>query len=194
MPDDLSPHGRNVALPLMVVVLILAAMVGVLRGEGRWWWCACGQEFLWSGDIWSSHNSQHLVDPYSFTHVLHGMVFCGLLAWLCPRWPLAWRFVLAIAMESLWEVLENSVWIIQRYRTATMALDYQGDTVANSLGDVLCCVVGFALARRLGLAWSLGLMAVTEIGLILWIRDSLLLNVLMLLCPVDTIRNWQLGG
>src|SRR5947209_7050197 len=103
-----------------------------LRRQGRRWWCACGQPNLWSGDAWGPHNSQHLFDPYSLTHVQHGLIFCGLLAWAWPRMSLAWRLFVAVLVEASWEVVENSQFVIERYRSATAAQGYQGDTVANS--------------------------------------------------------------
>ena len=175
----------------MAAILVAAACQ--LRSQGRLWWCACGGLNPWSGDIWSPHNSQHLLDPYSFTHILHGVILCGLAAWACPRLSLAWQLCLATFVESLWEVLENSAFVIDRYRLVTLALNYEGDTIVNSLGDILCSGVGFLLARRLGVRGSIGLFFVTEIVLILWIRDSLLLNVVMLICPADAIRAWQIG-
>jgi hypothetical protein len=163
-----------------------------LHHQGRRWWCACGQPFLWAGDVHSEHNSQHLFDPYSFTHVLHGVVFCGLLAWIAPRVPTAWRFVLALGLASLWEVIENSTFVIERYRSATASLGYEGDSVANSLGDILSCGVGFVLARWLGPRWSIVLFLVTEGVLLLWIRDDLLLNVIMLIYSLPEIKAWQM--
>ncbi len=142
-------------------------------------------------DAKGPHNSQHFLDPYSFTHVSHGLLLCGLLAWAAPRLAPAWQLLLAVCVETLWEVFENSAFVIQRYRTATMALGYEGDTIANSLGDILCCALGFLLARRLGLWASVALFVLTEIVLLLWIHDSLLLNVVMLIYPINAIKAWQ---
>jgi hypothetical protein len=166
-------------------------MVIQLRVQQRLWWCACGEPFLWSGDTWSRHNSQHLFDPYVFTHALHGMVFCGALAWAFPRLAPAWRFVVALGVEAAWEVIENTNLVIQRYRAVTASLDYLGDTIANSLGDVAGFAAGFWLGRRLGLRGSIAAFLLTEMVLLFWIRDGLLLNVLMLLYPIEAIRNWQ---
>jgi hypothetical protein len=177
-------------LAIAVVVIIAAAL---LRLEGRLWICSCGQVWLWAGDTKSAHNSQHIFDPYSFTHVLHGFVFYALLALLAPRLPLLWRLAFSLTIEAAWEVIENSPAIIERYRQATLALGYQGDTVVNSLADILCCGIGFALAHRLGFRRSLAVFILTEVILILWIRDSLILNVLMLLYPIEAIKNWQMG-
>jgi hypothetical protein len=178
----------------VAILAVGVVAVALLRIEGRRWWCACGQPFLWAGDVWSPHNSQHLFDPYSFTHVLHGLVLCGLFAWALPRLAVPWRLCLVLGLEAAWEIVENSNFVIQRYREATVSLAYQGDTVANSLGDILCCGVGFVLARWLGLRGSLALFLVTEAVLLLWIRDDLALNVLMLIYPLESVKAWQAGG
>ncbi|HEY9401541.1 MAG TPA: DUF2585 family protein [Pyrinomonadaceae bacterium] len=164
-----------------------------LRRQGRLWSCECGRVLVWAGDAWGADNSQHLFDPYSFTHVLHGFVFCGVLAWAGPRVRWQWRLALAVSIEALWEVVENSATVINRYREATLALGYQGDTIINSVGDIFACALGFLLARRLGWHLTLIAFALTEIVLLIWIRDSLLLNVLMLLYPVDAIKAWQMN-
>lgn len=181
------------AWPWLALTAVVAAAVVQLRYQGRLWSCACGRVLFWSGDAWSADNSQHLFDPYSFTHVLHGFVFCGLLAWLLPRLSWNWRLALAVCVEAVWEVLENSAFIINRYRENTLALGYTGDTILNSFGDLLACALGFLLARRLGLRRALLVFVLTEIALLIWIRDSLLLEVLMLIYPVDAIRAWQMS-
>ena len=183
---------RKIA-PWLAVVAILIVMVLQLHRQGRVVWCACGQYFPWAGDIWSSHNSQHFFDPYSFTHVLHGMIFCGLLVWLFPRLPVVWSLALAVLIEAGWEVLENSTFIIQRYREATIGLGYEGDSIANSLADILCCSFGFVLARRLGLWRSVLVFVVVELVLLFWVRDNLTLNILMLTFPVKAVKTWQMG-
>jgi hypothetical protein len=181
-------------LPWLAIVIVLVATAYQLRSQGRLWWCSCGYLLLWSGDPWSSDNSQHLLDPYSFTHMLHGFVLCGLLAWLAARLLLAWQLWLAVSIEALWEVVENSDFIIRRYREETAALGYQGDTIVNSLGDILVCGLGFVLARRLGFRRTFALFVVAEVTLVFWIRDSLLLNILMLIYPIDAIKTWQAAG
>lgn len=120
-------------------------------------------------------------------------MFAGLLALLLRRMTAAWRLVCAIAIESCWEIIENSNTVIQRYREATASLGYQGDTVVNSVGDILCCGVGFMVARKLGWRWSIALFFAVETVLLFWIRDSLLLEILMLIHPMDSIKTWQLG-
>lgn len=184
---------RNKTWPLVAIALVLVVTAFELRNQGRLWFCSCGNLYLWSANVWSSDNSQHLFDPYSFTHLLHGVIFFWILAWIIPRLSLIWRLWLAISMEALWEVVENSDFIIQRYREETAALGYQGDTIVNSLGDILICGVGFVLAYCLGIRRSLVLFVVTEVALLLWIRDSLILNVVMLIYPIEGIKEWQAG-
>ncbi|MBC7931636.1 MAG: DUF2585 family protein [Rubrivivax sp.] len=179
--------------PWLIVFAVLLATAFQLRGQGRLWICSCGRFLPWLGDAWSSETSQQLFDPYSFTHVLHGFVFCGLLAWGLPRLLWTWRLALAVIAEALWEVFENTEFVIGRYRETTAALGYNGDTIVNSLGDCIACALGFLLARRLGLVRTVLVFVATEIVLLFWIRDSLLLNVLMLIYPSDKLRAWQAG-
>lgn len=179
--------------PWLTLALIVFGVGLQLRNQGRLWLCECGKVYLWSGDVWSANNSQHISDPYSFTHLLHGLVVCGVLAWLIPKVAWSWRLCLAVLIEALWEIIENTELVINRYRGETAALGYQGDTVVNSLGDILFFALGFMLARKLGFRLSLALFVLTEIVLIVWIRDSLILNVIMLLYPVEAIKAWQMG-
>ena len=174
-------------------VAVGMAMAIVLYLMGQPLWCRCGGLSPWSWDIWSSHNSQHLVDPYFFTHVLHGVVLCGLLYWLPRRLSEPSRFLTAVILEAGWEILENSPTIIERYRAATISKDYFGDSIMNSAGDLIACIVGYLLARRLGFRNSIVFFLLTELILLLTIRDSLLLNVLMLVWPVEAIKRWQMG-
>ena len=180
--------------PLFTIAIAFAVAALLLRLEGRLWICACGKFMIWSGNTCSSNNSQHFLDPYSFTHVLHGFLFFWLIAWLAPRLKSNWQLIMAIALEVAWEAFENTNFIIDRYRSQTAALGYTGDTVVNSFGDVLCCVLGFVIARRLGLRRSLVVFAVLEVVLIVWIRDSLLLEILMLIVPIDAIKALQMCG
>ena len=179
--------------PWLAVVAVLLATALELHLQGRLWVCSCGHFALWVGDAWGHDTSQQLFDPYTFTHILHGFVVCGVLAWGLPRMSWAWRLWIAVFAESFWEVVENTNFVIQRYREATAALGYTGDTVVNSLGDIAACAVGFALARRLGLLRSVLLFAATELVLLVLIRDSLLLNVLLLIYPSQKLRAWQAG-
>jgi hypothetical protein len=175
----------------MGAIIVLSGLI--LRSQGRLWTCACGEIYLWAGDVWTAHNSQHLFDPYVFTHALHGFLFFWGLSLVAARlWPV-WQLGLAIFLEAIWEVIENAEFIIDRYRTATISVGYSGDTVLNSTGDIIACGLGFWLARYLGFRLSIVVFFVTELVLLMWIRDSLLLNVIMLLYPVEAIKIWQLG-
>jgi hypothetical protein len=172
-----------------VVVLL---MIVLMRAQGRLLACACGYFEVWTSDTCSANNSQQLFDPYSLTHVLHGILFFWLIALLFRRLAPGWQLWLAVLLECAWEVFENSSFVIERYRTATAALGYTGDTVVNSIGDLACALIGFWVARRAGLRGSLVLFVLVEVLLILWIHDSLLLQLLMLISPVEAIKLWQL--
>ena len=176
----------------LVIGFVLTATALQLHHQGRSWWCSCGG-FFWTGNAWGSLTSQTFLDPYSFTHILHGLMFCGLLTLLVRGLSGSWRLCLAIAIEAVWELIENTNTVIQHYRAATAALGYTGDTVMNSLGDIMCCGLGFMIARKLGWSRSLIVFFVTEAVLLIWIRDSLLLEIIMLVAPVDAIRVWQVG-
>lgn len=180
--------------PVVAAGLVVLAAVVALRLEGRSWWCACGGWQPWIGDAWGNHTSQHLFDPYSFAHIQHGLVFWWILAVVARGMPTPWRMVTGLTLESFWELLENSHWVIDRYRGATAALGYTGDTVLNSAGDLVACGFGLWLARRLGWRWSVAWFVATEIVLVVTIRDSLMINVIMLLSPIEGIKRWQLGG
>jgi len=183
---------RHRLLPLVAGVLVLLLLVLVLHDEGRSFLCTCGRFVIWIGDWCSSNTSQQLLDPYSFTHILHGILFFWLIALLFRRLPRSWQFWLALLLESAWETFENTAFVINKYRTETAALGYQGDTIVNSLGDLMCALLGFLLAQRLGVRRSLILFVIVELVLIFWIHDSLLLQLLMLVHPVEAIKSWQL--
>jgi Protein of unknown function (DUF2585) len=177
--------------PWLVLAAVLVLHVVALRAEGRRWWCACESPTLWTGDARGPHNSQHLLDPYSLSHVSHGILLWGLLWLVARRLAPAWRVGLAVALEVGWEVAENSDAVIDRFRAGTAAVGYRGDSVSNSVGDVLCCAAGVVLARRLGLWWSVALVAAIEGALLVWIRDNIVLDALMLVWPSAAIKAWQ---
>ena len=179
---------------MLLPVAILVVDAVVMLAMGRHVVCECGVVSLWSGDVWSNQNSQQLADAYSFTHVTHGVLFFWLLWPLSGGVPLWVRRAIALAIESGWELFENTDFVIQRYREATVSLDYNGDSVLNSVGDVSFCLVGFWLAARLPWRYALAGVVATELVLTFWIRDSLLLNVVMLLYPIAAIKAWQLAG
>lgn len=178
--------------PIIATALVPLAMIVLLRAEGRHFICTCGHVAVWVGDWCSSNTSQQLLDPYSFTHVLHGFLFFWLIALLFKRMPRGWQFLLAVLLESAWEAFENTSFVINKYRTETAALGYQGDTIVNSLGDLACALLGFVIARQLGVRRSLIVFVLIELVLTFWIHDSLLLQILMLIRPVETIKLWQM--
>ena len=177
----------------LALSVIFISMIFLLRAQGRIWWCRLGDYAPWTLDAWSTHTSQHVFDPYSLTHVLHGVLFFWLTNLLFRRLSFAAQFSVAIFAEAAWEVLENSNTVIEHYRQNTASLDYFGDSVFNSAGDVFACAAGFFIARQLGWRLSLAVFLLTEIVLLFWIRDSLLLNIIMLIYPLDSIKSWQIG-
>ena len=177
---------------LTCIIVILALTAGIEIAMGRLWLGPDGRFGLWEWNIWSSEQSQRLLDPYSFTHVVHGFLFYGLL-WLVARGtPVRYRLLAAVLLEAAWEILENSPIVIDRYRAVTIALGYVGDSVLNSLSDILMMVLGFLIARHARVRLTVALVLVLEVGMLLWVRDNLTLNVLMLLHPVEAIRDWQM--
>jgi hypothetical protein len=149
---------------------------------------------LWEGNIWSSEQSQRLADPYSFSHVVHGLLFYGLLWLAARRLPVRDRFMIAFLLEAGWEILENSPIVIQRYRAVTIALGYEGDSILNSLSDILVMSLGFLLASRARVWVSVAAVLVLEVGCLIWVRDNLTLNILMLIHPIEVIKAWQMSG
>jgi hypothetical protein len=153
-----------------------------------------GKFGLWEGNIWSSENSQRFADPYSFTHLVHGLLFFMLL-WLAARkLPVRYRFLIAVVLEAGWEILENSPLIINRYREVTISLGYVGDSVLNSLSDILMMSIAFLFACRARPWISVAVLITIEVGCALWIRDNLTLNIIMLIHPMDAIKAWQMAG
>jgi hypothetical protein len=152
--------------------------------------CTCGRIELWHGAL-DSGNSQHLIDWYSPSHFIHGLLFYAAGYALLRRLPASSRYLIALAIEAAWEMLENSPMVIDRYRTATIALGYEGDSVLNSLSDIGFMTLGFWLARRLPVPVSIATALGFELLTLIVIRDNLTLNVLMLVWPIEAIRTWQ---
>ena len=180
--------------PFLLSALILLGMAAWLLWIGREPICTCGVIKLWHGETMSSENSQHLSDWYTPSHILHGVLFYGLLWLVARRVSVPWRLSIATFIEAAWEIVENSDAIIERYRAVTISLDYFGDSVVNSVADVLAMWVGFWLAGRLPVWASVAMVFVFEAVTMWVIRDGLALNVIMLLYPLDIIRDWQSAG
>ena len=188
-PGRLSP-GVYILLGLGLV----AATAATLLAMGRVPICTCGTVKLWTSDVLSSDNSQHIADWYTPSHIIHGFLFFGLTWLVARRLPLGARALIAIAIEAAWEIAENSPMIIDRYREATIALGYTGDSVINSVSDIAFMTLGFFFAARAPVWLTVILAVFFELFTGWLIRDNLTLNVLMLLHPLDSVRVWQSGG
>lgn len=175
-------------------LLMIQAAATIELAMGRPATCRCGTIRLWQNAVPSAENSQQIADWYTPSHIVHGLIFFALLRWAAPRLVLGARALIALAMEIAWEITENTNWIIDRYREATIALDYYGDSVLNSVSDMAAMLLGFWLAARLP-GWAAVALAVgLELLALAVIRDNLTLNLLMLVWPVQAVRDWQAGG
>jgi hypothetical protein len=179
---------------ILAALIIAAAAAAILLAMGRPPICTCGIVALWEPSALSPRTSQMLADWYSSSHLVHGFLFYAALWLIARRWPIEWRFLGALLVEAAWEVIENTPMVIDRYREATTAIGYSGDSVINSLSDIAMMALGFLAARRLPLWASISVVVVLELIPLLVIRDNLTLNVWMLLAPNDAIRAWQGGG
>lgn len=175
-------------------LLILFATGAILLWMGQPAICTCGMVELWVDSAGSARTSQMLADWYSLSHIIHGFLFYGFLWLVARRWPVEWRFVAALVIEAGWEIVENTPMVIDRYREATIAVGYAGDSVVNSFSDIAMMAIGFVAAARLPLWASAAAVLLLEIAASVAIRDNLTLNIWMLLAPNEAIRGWQAGG
>ena len=188
-----SDHSVRWLTTTLAAVAILAFTALVELRLGRLPFCKCGIIRLWSGDIWSNQASQQFTDPYTFTHIIHGVLWYMLVWWIAgKRLSTGARFLAAVLIESAWEIFENTDFVIQRYRTVTISLDYYGDSVFNSMGDIVAMMSGYFLASRLPVRVTIAAAVLLDLFLLFWYRDSLALNILMLIYPVNAIKNWQM--
>lgn len=191
--DSVPAMQRSYAPYLLTAAILLALAIWLLL-IGRLPICECGYVKLWHGETMSGENSQHISDWYTPSHVIHGLLFYAGLWFVARRLSFGWSLAIATAVECLWEAVENSDAVIEHYRTATISLDYYGDSVLNSVMDVVAMWVGFALARVLPV-WASVLIAVFfEVLTAVVIRDGLALNVLMFLWPLESVLDWQSGA
>ena len=177
-------------------VVILTVQAIALYFIGHIWICECGYVKFWHGITFSSENSQHLSDWYSFSHIIHGLAFYWFARLLGKKrgWSVGLMFLLALSVESSWEILENTNFIINRYREATISLDYYGDSIINSIMDTLFTILGFWLAYLLPVWTSISLVIALDAWVGWFIRDNLILNIIMLIHPFESILEWQSGG
>lgn len=191
---------RNVPLPLTwrAAISLIVAVLGLqalgLLTLGHLPVCACGYIKFWHGVANSSENSQHLADWYTFSHVVHGFLLYFLLRLVLPRAPIPFLLVLAVAIEASWEILENTSFIIDRYRSETISLNYFGDSIVNSLADTGAMIIGFIVASRIPVWLTVVLIVLFEAIPLYAIRDNLTLNVIMLIRPFTSIQQWQAGS
>lgn len=184
---------KKLVIATAITLPLLAGLAMYLMG--REIICTCGYVKLWHGVVVSSENSQHIFDWYTFTHVVHGLAFFLLLSIVekitGKKISLTSKFLTAVFLESSWEVLENTDMIINRYRAATISLDYFGDSIINSFGDIVAMIIGFWVAAKKPIWFSISVFLILEIGLIFAIKDSLIINIIMLIFPVEAIKIWQ---
>lgn len=185
---------------LFIFLGIIVVQILVLFFIGREAICTCGFIKLWEGDVMSASNSQQIADWYTFSHIMHGFIFYGFFVFISKKFfgrvgglPLGLIFIGAVLLEVGWEIIENSTWIINYYRNNTVSLGYIGDSILNSVFDVIWMAIGFVMARKLPVWIIITLIVIFELMTGLIVRDGLLLNILMFIYPAEAIKVWQMA-
>ena len=190
----MNAERRTLTGALGVVTAAVLVQITVLHFFGQPLICTCGYVKFWEGVVKSSGNSQHITDWYTFSHIIHGLAFYGILKLAFPRMPMAWRFACAVGIEACWEMLENTPMVIQHYRKQALAQGYVGDSILNSFSDNAAMMLGFVFASRARTWVTVGLAVGLDVFTLICIRDNLALNIINLIHPVDAIGTWQGGG
>lgn len=185
---------RKYWIVIVGALLVMGLTGGIEYSTGRSLLGPDGMFGWWDGNIWGSENSQRVADAYSFSHIIHGIIFYAFLWLVARKVPAKYRFIIALIMEASWELLENSPIIINRYRDATIAQGYIGDSVLNSVSDIVMAGIGFVIARYSKFWVSVFLIVAMEVGCLFWVRDNLTLNIVMLVHPVESVKVWQSTG
>lgn len=192
--DKVENFFKEYWVSILGFIVVVAIAGGIEYGTGRSLLGPDGHFGWWDGNIWGGENSQRVADAYSFSHLIHGMLFYGFLVLIMRKVPLKYRFVIALIIEACWELLENSPLVINRYRVVTIAQGYVGDSILNSMSDILMVAIGFLIARFSKVWMTVTLIVAMEFGCLFWIRDNLTLNILQLVYPSETIKTWQSEG
>jgi hypothetical protein len=193
---SLLPHRRAMIASILIALYAAVILFAMQRPPI----CTCGTIKLWWGETNSAENSQHIADWYTFSHIIHGLLFYGAAHFLWRRWNVfagvltRWALPIAIALEASWEFLENSPLIIDRYRAVTVSFGYSGDSIVNSMADIVWMTMGFILASKLPTKASIAMAVAFELFTLAMVRDNLTLNVLMLATPIDAVKVWQAGA
>lgn len=175
----------------MLITITLGLFLVTLYVMGRTPLCSCGFG-IWTSSPASNETSQLIADPYTFSHILHGIIFFAILFVVFRKLSFEWKLLITVLIEVGWEILENSSFIIDRYRAQTASLDYYGDSILNSFSDVAFCALGFWVASKLPWKWTLVFVIAVELIMLALIRDNLTLNIIMLVYPIEAIKQWQL--
>ncbi len=190
---DVLVYTKDMKLVCIFTTVALVTQALILFLFGQPVLCECGYIKIWAGDIFSSDNSQHLFDWYTFSHILHGIIFYGILSLLFPKKSVSYKLFIALALEVSWELLENTPMVIDHYRQTALAQGYTGDSIINSISDTIAMIGGFVLAQKNKIWVTVAIVLVFEIATAYIVRDNLTLNIINLTAPSETIQDWQMN-